>query len=205
MLKAIIPRIEEVIGYFVVGLLAVVALNVTGIIEVLYAVSQTGLDVQQIVSTSFVGLLSDIAQPLNGRLGNSVIWATMGILAFCLGSIAVAELQDLFDHEEQAKVTSSRFRSTIWTEFVIRSVLRLLAIVGLITWVYLFVATVSPYVSRLMLNLLLADPVYLWGVVGVLIGGILFGLSFYTAALLCRFIALRVRVFSKESWVSTGH
>jgi hypothetical protein len=198
VLKGIIPRIDEIIWYLLIGTLGIVALNIVGIIDVLFTLSQTDPEVQEYIDSSFVGMLRDAANPLNGRLGNSVVWAFMGVLAFTLGSIAISELQDLFDHNEQAKETPRKFRSSVWIEFAARLLIRTLALIGLVVWVYFFFAIITPYASSLLLESLLAPAAYIWGSLALLIGGLLFGLSLYASALFCRFVALRVRVFSDQ-------
>ena len=198
VLKAIRPHLDEVIGYVVVGLLVLVAFNIAEIIDIVFVVSQTDMDVQTTVDTSLVGMIREVAMPLNGRLGNSVVWAFMGIIAFGLGSIVVAELQDLFDHSEQARDTPRHFRNSVWGEFFVRTILRTLALVGLIAWIYIFFAYISPYISRALLEAMLAPNGIFWGTLVLVVGGVIIGISLYSVAVFCRFIALRVRVFTDE-------
>jgi hypothetical protein len=200
VLKAIIPSIEEVAWYALGGSFLLIALNITGIIDVLFTLSQTDADVRSYVDNSFVGFLQDIANPLNGRLGNSVVWALMGVVAFLLGSIAISEIQDLFDHTEQAIDTPRRFRMAVWVEFAVRMALRTVAFAGVLMWAYVFVSMLSPYASRLLLESLLATPAYAWGLLAFCVGSTLFSIWLYIGAVLCRFVALRVRVFSDKSW-----
>lgn len=199
MLKTIMPRSDEIIWYVFFGSIALVALNILGILDALFALSQTDADVQETINASFVGFIRDVSQPLNGRLGNSLVWAFMGLLAFTLGSVAVSEVQDLFDHTEQAKQTPGRYRAPIWIEFLVRTAIRTTAFIGIIIWLYTFASVIRPWISKLLLDSLFAPHAYIWGTLTFVLGSIVFGLSIYVVAVLARFVALRVRVFSPVS------
>lgn len=196
VLKAILPRNYEAIWYYIFGLLLLVVLNVSGVIDVVLAVSQTDPDVQILVDSSLVGVLRDVSSPLNGRLGNSVVWAFMGVLAFTLGSVAISGVQDLLDHSDEARKKPKKLRASVWAEYGARVIIRFVALLALLVWMVIVIAVVVPYASSLLLESLLAPMPYIWGLLALLLGGALVGFSLYTAAILSRFVALRVRVFS---------
>lgn len=196
MLKAIKPHSYELVWYLLFGTLGIVLLNLSGIIDTFFTVSGTDSDVQNYIDSSFVGVLQSISAPLNGRLGNSVIWAFMGVVAFTLGSIAVASIQDLLDHSDEARKAPRKLRGPVWVEFIVRACVRTIALVSLFVWVYVSAAYIIPFVSRLLLESLLAPTPFLWGTLAFALGVCAISLVLYVAAVLCRFIALRVRVFS---------
>lgn len=196
MLKAIKPHSYEPIWYLLFGTLGLVILNISGIIDTFLTVSGTDSDVQNYIDASIVGTLQDLSAPLNGRLGNSVVWAFMGALAFTLGSIAIAELQDLLDHSDTARKTPKTQRGTVWLEYITRISIRTVALISLFVWVYISAVLIIPFVSRLLLESLLAPMPYIWGTLAFIIGSVSLGLVLYVGAIICRFIALRVRVFS---------
>lgn len=199
LLKAIIPRWDEIGWYVLFGTLALLALNVTGILDIIFSASRTDADVVQALNTSFVGALRDVTQPLNGRFGNSVIWAAMGVLAFGLATLAISAVQDLLDHLEEASAESRRSRREIWLEFFIRTGLRMGSLVALIVGVYLFFAVINPAVSKFIYKaLILPDYGLAAGAAAFAAGVAIFSFCLYAAAVLLRFIALRIRVFSDQ-------
>lgn len=196
VLKAIFPRSYELLWYLLFGTIAVLVLNISGIIDTFLTVTSTDPDVQGYIDSSLVGVIQDLSAPLNGRLGNSVVWAFMGALAFTLGSVVIAEIQDLLDHSDVARKTPKRQRGPVWTEFIVRVVIRTLALALLLIWVFITVVIIIPFTSRMLLEAFLAPTPYAWGLLALIVGSVTIGLSLYVAAILCRFTALRVRVFS---------
>lgn len=198
MLKAIIPRLDEVIGYFVFGVIAITLMNIMGLRDALFAISQTDFDVQKYIDSSILGYIGQLTEPLNGRLGNSFIWAIIGVIAFAFGLIVSSEVKDLLEYRRLAKIITTKSHSDVWLEFFVRTFIRLSALSGLIFWIYFLVIWYWQFVSRIFLECLFANPMYLWGLLGLVAGGILLGLYLYIAAVLCRLVTLRVRVFSDE-------
>ena len=198
VLKTITPRSDEAIWYLFFGGLFLLLINSKEILAVLLAISQTDVTIQAAIDDSLIELVRNTTQPLNGRLGNSVIWAFMGLLAFTLGSVAVSEVQDLFDHSEAAKRIPGRYRGSVWLEFIARTAIRTTALFALIIWVYVWLVYINPAVSRMLLESMLAPQAYVWGLLAFIFGTVVFALSGHIFAVFCRFVALRVRVFSNE-------
>jgi hypothetical protein len=183
LLELLFPTKEEAIFYPFGALLLLGILNSVTLWNELLNAIRTDPATTHSISEGLRGFLERYTTLSNPQVVNSVVWALTGGLAFVLVVALLAFVNTLKD--DRNEVT-----------FIERFGIRLLALGALVVLAILTLTVVLPLTSRTFVRTAV-HMTAAWYNVFEFIGSILLmALCLYVAAVLCRLVVLRLRVFS---------
>jgi hypothetical protein len=169
--------------YSLGSFLLLLALNSVSVCNGILSVARTDAQTTHTIGVGLRGFLERYTTLADPQVVNAVVWALTGGLGFVLTVALVAFVHTLQDDRTEPT-------------FLERFGIRLLALGALILLITLLLTSVLPACSRVFVRTLL-HMLSAWYNVFEFFGAILLvALCLYVAAILCRLVVLRLRVFS---------
>lgn len=183
LFELLLPTKEEIILYPFGALLILGILNSVTIWNQVLRATQTDPATTQSISEGLRGFLERYTTLSNPQVVNGVVWALTGGLAFILVVALTAFIRTVQD--DRAEPT-----------FLERFGIRLLSLGALVILGSLLITVVLPLTSRVFVRTTVHLAAAWYNIFQLLGALLLMALCLYIAAVLCRLVALRLRVFS---------
>jgi uncharacterized membrane protein len=183
--ELIVPTLQEVILYIFGGLALMLAVNASSLWQVVLNSTNTDVATSQTIGLSMKQLVAHFTTLPDAQLVNAVVWGMTAALGLMLATALASFVRSTSEDRHASEAT-----------FIEKLVIRLAAGVGLVLLVLLFLFKLLPSWSKTFVDHL-GNATDTWSNVPVVLL-IVLGVTvcLWALSVLCRLLALRIRVFS---------
>lgn len=193
--RLLVPYWHEVLGYTAYTGLALVLLNGGALRNKLLRNSGADSLTQETIGSAIGRTLDSVTSPLQGQLGNAVLWGLTALITFLMVVAIGSLLRGLLD--DSLGLIRGRTKTASAAKFNrIRIIVRLASSLALVMWVVILVLYIVPFILWGFYTLFALPQMHWYALpLGTLL--VCFSaICIYIIAILCRLTALRIRVFS---------
>jgi hypothetical protein len=151
------------------------------------------------IDNTFKETLTNLINNINPKIVDFLVWILIGCVVFVIISVIIAFIKSLENEAELLSYyRSPKSRAQEINSFLTKLAVRFIGILGIILWFIYFIKVINPAINRWFftsLTSLKSPSSWFWLAISI----VLFTFCIYLFAVLFRIIALRPRIFAKQS------